>query len=379
MIKAAAGLCVLILLFCWGCTPQAQPPASSGANRQIQGPWQASQSSHVQVQAEPLGQLPNSGLQLPVVSPDGKWIAYLDFRSNQPIELAALFTGQGLEAMSLHVQPVTPGAAARTVCASGAAWPAWSPDSRRLMFVAYNKAGRCDLGIHDVFTGTTRRISMGLERIMMPAVSPSGKQAAVVVLKTEDESSSLYVVNLDTGKVEQTCPTDFQDSRQLWPQWTTDGRIVFVLSYHGRSWLAQWEPGKFPPEKLCEIRISASQSGVYQALAGLGRPLSPDDRYFAYYNTVADRIVLLSLADGRCVELPVGTRAGCWFGSGRFVAADQKQMRLFSIRATMPALLMRGLWLPRGANAATSQLLLCSRAAEGRAFALVRMKILSVE
>ena len=41
--------------------------------------------------------------------------------------------------------------------------------------------------------------------------------------------------------------------------------------------------------------------------------------------------------------------------------------------------MMRGLGLPRGANSATNQLLLCSRAANPRNFTLVRMKILLVK
>ena len=134
------------------------------------------QSSHVRVQVEPLGDVANSGMQLPAVSPDGKWIAYLDFRSDQPIKRDALFTGQGLESMSLQLQAVEAGASPRTVCASGAAWPTWSPDSRKLVFLVYNETGRCDLGIHDVTVGTTRRLSMGQNHMMMPAVSASGKK-----------------------------------------------------------------------------------------------------------------------------------------------------------------------------------------------------------
>ena len=225
----------------------------------------------------------------------------------------------------------------------------------------------------------TRRLSISLKPMIMPAVSPSGRRAAVVVFEPESQSARLQVVNLSSGKIEHSCPAESQGTQQLWPQWTPDGRIVFVLNQDGQSRLVQWRPGESGPQELAEIQIRPTESGIYQAFAGLGQPLSRDARHFAYYDTAQDRIVLLSLADGRRVQLPVGTRAGCWFGSGRFVAADQKQMRLFSIRANMPALLMRGLWLPRGANAATSQLLLCSRAAEGRAFALVRMKILSVE
>lgn len=40
---------------------------------------------------------------------------------------------------------------------------------------------------------------------------------------------------------------------------------------------------------------------------------------------------------------------------------------------------MRGQWLPRAANAATSQLFLCTRADDPDKFTLVKMKIITAE
>lgn len=371
MSKLSLAICLVIVAVFCGCSPRG----TASADKQIESQWGPAQSSHIRVQVEPLTQIPNNGLQLPAVSPDGKWIAYLDFHSDEPIELAGLFTGRGLQPMSLYVRPVTQGAKAKLVCESGAAWPAWSPDNKKLVFVAYDEVGQCRLGIYDVGTGTTRYVSTGQKHIMMLTVSPSGKEAVLVVPGTTAKPSSLYVLNLDTSKVEQICKTNLQGSK-FWPQWTRDGRIIFVLCHDGRSWLAQCWPGKFPPEKLCEIGISPSQIGMFQALAGLGKPLSPDDKHFAYYDTMADRIVLLRLLDGQQIKLPADTRAGCWLDSRRFVAADEKQMRLFTIPPTAPALLMRGSWLPLNGNPHTGEIILCTRGRHRSVFSLVRMRLL---
>ena len=247
------------------------------------------------------------------------------------------------------------------------------------MFVSYKESRGCDLGIYDVAKGTSRRVSMGQKRIIMPSVSASGKEVATVVAKDEGESLGLGIVNLDSGKIEQSCPTELQDSRQLWPQWTSDGRIVFVLNQQQRSWLAQWGPGRFPPERLSEIRMSASQVGTFQALSGVVRPLSSDDKYFAYYDTTADRIVLMKLAEGERVKLGTGVRAGCWLGSRRFAGADDEQMRLFSVEATMPSLLRRGAWLPLNGNAQSGELIVCRRGRHSRVFDLVRIRVLTSE
>ncbi|MCK4349379.1 MAG: PD40 domain-containing protein, partial [Candidatus Krumholzibacteria bacterium] len=104
----------------------------------------------------------------PRLSPDGKWIAYLDFSGDAPPDPRSLFTGRGLEPMSLHIQPADAAAQPRMLCHSGAAWPSWSADSKKLLFVAYNDSGRCELAIYDLQAATTRRLSIGLNPIIMP-------------------------------------------------------------------------------------------------------------------------------------------------------------------------------------------------------------------
>ncbi len=378
MIKAAASLCLLSLLLSCGCLVKTEQP-SSALESQTPNPWKSSQSSHVRIQSQTLGQLPNSGLQLPVVSPDGKWIAYLDFRGGGRPEPSSLFTGRGLEPMSLHIQSTELGAGSRMLCESGAIWPSWSADSKRLLYIVYQQNGRCNLVVYEPQTSMTRRISMAVKPIVMPSLSPTGEHAAVVVFEPESQSASLRVVNLSSGKIEQNCPGASDGVQQLWPQWTPDGRIIFVHIKDGQSSLVQWRPGESGVQRLGAIQIGSSESGIYQAFSSLGQPLSGDARHFAYYNTGQDRIILVRLADGRGIPLTVGTRAGCWFGSGRFVAAEQKQMRLFSIRGDLPALLMRKLGLPRGANSTSGQLLLCSQSSDPRNFSLVKMKIVLVE
>ena len=375
MTRPIVSLCLLLLLPTWGCVPKADqvPPA------QAQNPWKPSQISHVQVQSQTLGQVPNTSPQLPAVSPDGKWIAYLDFSGVEPPRLQSLFNGQGLESTSLHIQAVAPDAQPRMICNSGAAWPTWSADSKTLLFVSYTSAGRCDLVVHKPQTADTRRLSISAEPIITPALSPSGTNAAVVVYDSQSQTSRLHVVNLSTGQTEHVCPSDSPANLMVWPQWTSGGSIVFVLIQDGQSRIVQWSPGKSGPRQLATINVPASPVGICRAFAGLALPLSPDARHFAYYDAQQDRIVLVGLTNGRNVELPATTRAGCWFGSERFIAADDEQMRLFTVPPSSPALLRRAPCLPRSADVRSRKLTLCARAAEPYAFSLERMTILSAE
>lgn len=368
------GIAFCIPLCCLGCVREQRPRAEQGP---VGNRWIPGRMTHVRVEQTPLGSAPNSGVMLPAVSPDGRWIAYLDLHGEQQVDLESLFTGPGLEAMSLRIRPLRGGGPERTVCKGGAVWPAWSPDSRRLVFVAYGDANRCDLGIYEVDTGHVRRIATGVPHIVTPTVSPRSQSVAFVVPQTGATPPRLHVLTLTDRKL-RPCPIGEASERHYWPHWTADGRIVYVLARNGRTWIAQWGPGSFPPETMYEINVRASRMGAYQAFAGLGRPLSPDDRRFAYYDHSAGRIVLVSLRDGKRVALKEGTRFGCWLDARRFVGATDDEMSVFA-GGKGAARLMKGRWLPRGTAAGTNELILCAPGVHRAQFSLVRMKVIAAE
>ncbi len=366
-------ICGLLLSTCWGCISQVDTTSS----RKIQGRWAPAHSSHVQIQIQSLGEIPNNRLQLPVASPDGQWVAYLQLQAVQQVDPNALFTGKGLETMSLHIRNIQSDAPTSLVCPSGAIWPAWSADNKKLYFVAYSKTGRCDLGIYDVSKGTVKRISTGLDGMMMPAVSPSGKRVAVIGKDLKTNKQRLYVVTPENSKT-QLCPIGRPGDRHFWPQWTADGRIIFVLAEQSATWLARWSPGKFPPEKLYKLSIPSSNIHTYQSLANISQPLSPTAHSFAYYEAATDRIVLINLADGKRVALPPKTRAGCWLDSKRFVAAKDKELLLLP-QSAESGRLARGRWLPIGSVKESNEIILCTQGSHQRLFALVRMKVLQAK
>ena len=372
MIRFGIAICLAGALLPGGCVRRRKAPAVT-----VSGESALLRAAHVRVEIQPLGEVDNSGLQLPAVSPDGKWVVYLSSRSDRPIEREALFTGRGLETMALCVRPAAPGAAARVVCASGAAWPTFTADSRRLLFVAYGATGRCDLGIHDLAEGTTDRKSLGLAHMMMPAAEPAGDRVAVVAPGRQADTWRVHVADLAGGKVEAVCPPAEEGESQFWPQWTADGRIVYVVACGGRTSLAQWAPGRLPPTSLSALRLPAALVGLHQSFAAVSGPLSPDGARWACYEPAQDRIVLVSLADGARIELPAGTQAGCWLGAARYVAAGGAEMRLFEVSTASPSVrLMRGAWLPSGATPA-GELPACTRGSHPGVLELVRMKVLA--
>ncbi len=366
-------LSLLLSLAVAGCVSEpSRPPI---------GPAHAAPSriTHVQVRVETLGDAPNSGLLLPVISPDGKYVAALRIRGEMPLSPDVLFTGHGARGFALELRAASDGAPPRTVCSAGALWPTFSPDSRLLAFVRHDADGAARLAIYDITANTTRLLSAGGKGLAAPAVSPRGGHIAVIATSPADGQSRLLVLATATGKITH-CPAAPGD-RHYQPQWTPDGRVVFLLNRAGRMSLAHWKPGRFDPETLCPIDIGAAPLPAFQAFAGIDRPVSPNGKRLAYYHAADDRIALLDLTDGARTELPAGTRAGCWLNARTFVAATDEQMLL--LRAGQASVkLLRGPWLPRAAVPARDDapahrtFLALTLGPHRRAFRLARLQLI---
>lgn len=362
-------LILVMLVASVGCQPSTQEEF-----RKIGGTWGDANVTHVRVKMQSMGEATNNGLLLPVISPDGKRIAWMEYHGDAAPAMESLRTGKNSSGMSLHLRELAEGSPSRVVCASGAIWPTWSWDGTRLLYVLYARDGGCSLCVYDTNNGKTRRLSTGCDGIRMPAVSPTGEAIAFVAQGQSPEQLRLYVLSSAEQKL-TPCPIQFPGEQHTYPSWTADGRIVFLRQSPGRSSVVHWKPGVFPPESLVPIPIADKPMARFQSFAGIGRSLSPDDQRFAYYDALRDRIVLLSLrGDHLRTELKAGTRAGCWFDPKRFVAATDDELRLFT-DAEQSALLVRGNWLPRECVRNSNQLILCTRGAHRREFRIIRMLV----
>lgn len=122
--------------------PGNEPPSGCSTSTRIQGA------------ARSVFEIPNCGVQLPRISPEGQAIACLQREEDAvPIDASALITGLGLQPLSLWRRALEPDATPRMVCPSGAAWPTWSADSRTRAFIACDAQGRCSLRLHDINPG----------------------------------------------------------------------------------------------------------------------------------------------------------------------------------------------------------------------------------
>ena len=150
---------------------------------------------------------PVRGLIHPVVSPDGKQLAF-----------AALG--------DLWIMPIGGTPKRITDDAFVDADAAWSPDGTRLAFSS-DRAGGMDVWIRDLKSGADRRVTTLPGADMAAAWSPDGKSIAFVS-NVDFEQGEVFVVAADGGEPRRILDRSFGLG---YPSWSADGRFLVTAAF----------------------------------------------------------------------------------------------------------------------------------------------------
>ncbi len=172
----------------------------------------------------------------PVVSPDGRWVAFYSSRSgHQDIWVVSAEGGEP--------RAVTTGAYAL----DDARWaPAWSPDSREIAYVSNTSDYWADdVWVVDVESGQTRQISSGLMASTTPVWSPDGSRIALLGTSKDgywyEDLADIFVLDPLSGAertVEmQVHATDWLHRMPIF--WSGDGEQIYFL-YQQRGDFDLW-------------------------------------------------------------------------------------------------------------------------------------------
>ncbi len=161
----------------------------------------------------------------PVVSPDGRYVAFFSSRGLFGIELylADAQTGKVVRKLvtatrDAHFDAVS------FVNSAGA----WSPDSRQFAFIVYAE-GDNKVEILDVENGkTVRQIHPSMGAITAVAWSPDGRQLAISGIR--GGVSDLYLYDLQTNEERQLTNDRYAD---LQPSFSPDGRTIVFATDRG--------------------------------------------------------------------------------------------------------------------------------------------------
>ena len=167
----------------------------------------------------------------PAYSPDGRYVAFLSTREIFDVDLflADAHTGRVIRrllstARDSHMD------ALRFIDSAGS----WSPDSRRLAVVTYEK-GNNYLGIVDIEARRTEHIRVpGVDAINTVAWSPDGHTIALSGQATG--VSDLFTYDLNTKQVRQLTNDKWAD---LQPAFSPDGKTIAFVTDRGGSMMEQ--------------------------------------------------------------------------------------------------------------------------------------------
>lgn len=161
----------------------------------------------------------------PALSPDGRYIAFLSTREIFDVDLflADAKTGRIISKLvssdrDAHFDSL------RFIDSAGS----WSPDSRKLAFVVFEK-GDNYLAIVDAESRNIEHIRIpGIDALTAPAWSPDGHTIAFSGQATG--VTDLYLYDLDTKRVRQLTNDRFADMQ---PAWSPDGKTLAFVSDRG--------------------------------------------------------------------------------------------------------------------------------------------------
>ena len=230
----------------------------------------------------------------PVVSPDGRYVAYFGREEIFSVDLyvADARTGRIVKKLT------SPGRSAHFdalsfITSAGT----WSPDGSKFAFVIFNE-GDHRIAILDVNSGRTER-EIGVEgvgAVQNPSWSPDGRSIAFSGLA--GGISDLYVLDLESSRVQQLTNDRYAD---LHPTWSPDGRtLAFVTD---RAAATNFTELVYGPMRLAAFDVGTGATRLldgFPAGKHINPQYSPDGRslYFIADPDGFSNIYRMELANG---------------------------------------------------------------------------------
>jgi TolB protein len=151
--------------------------------------------------------------------------------------------------------------------------PAWSPDSRRLAYVSFER-GNSAIYLHELSTGARRLMSSGKGINGSPAFSPDGTRLSLTLSRTGNPE--IYTMDIASGTLTQLTRSFAIDTEAVW---MPDGKsLLFTSDRGGRPQVYRMNVDGSNPQRVTfegteNARASVSADGTKIATAQGNRNL----------------------------------------------------------------------------------------------------------
>ncbi len=262
------------------------------------------------------GSRPVQGIAGPVVSPDGRQVAF-----------------RALNA--LWLLPITGGRPTKLVDDGFfASDPDFAPDGASLVY-ASDRAGTADLWQRDLTTGAEKRLTDLPGAQLTPRWSPDGTRIA-----HQDQDGAAWVLDVVSGAVEQVTPTLFQPGRITW---SPDGAVLALAAV--KPYSKRFREGT---SQILTVDVASKALTYTEAIPGRsiatrgddGPVWSPDGRLLAFVVESNAWVVEVDSAGrptgpARQVTREV-TDSLAWVGSDRLLYLNNGRLRVVGVGGGRP-------------------------------------------
>jgi Tol biopolymer transport system component len=258
------------------------------------------------------GPLPVRGIASPVVSRDGRQIAFRALNS-------------------VFIVPSSGGSPRRVIDDQYfASDPDFSPDGKTLLYSS-DRLGTADLWVRDLASGKDTVLTSLPGAQTAPRWSPDGRKVAYT-----DHDGALWTLEVASGNVQQLTPALFMPGR---PSWSPDGNVIALAAVKPFSKRYREGTSQILTVDLRTAELRYAEPMPFRSLATRGDdgPLwSPDGKYLAF---VVESVAWIAPVDasGRLIGDPRQvtdevTDSLAWQGSDALVYLSKGRLRVQGIK-----------------------------------------------
>ena len=314
-----------------------------------------------------LGFVENTGLQLPVVSPDGRWMLYL--RTDRPALSPWTLLGstdpqhtptEGM--LSLWMRPTDGNSAGEQV--SKHRWchsPVWSDSGQALLYVANEPPG--SFIVHRDLAGG-QEVQLGVPQAVNCLPRFDRDDQTILFCSGPKAEGPFRIWRQSTDGAEPVALTPEGMDCVLPLLADADGTVVCGCLESGHlTWV---RCGKQGSVALAAQGAVSDRSHLLQTWAGIPSPLSPDRRCFLFYDATQNRIVSCRLSDRGIVRHRQNSIAACWLGEDAVALATSDWVFAVNVSTGLSPQVLNGAWVPCRYLSAANRLLMLGAERRGR-------------